>query len=184
MSGRNRIHQALASSGAVGFAGVVSLLTALQPGYDPIHQFMSELAQGRLGELMIVAFVALAVAIAAAVAQLRIQGAPKVLTRPLALAAALCLVAVGAITLEVSVQIHVLLVAAAFILCGLSMYLLPRSTRGFSHPLAYLLSWGACLAMCAATVLGGQVLPVGLAQRISAGTLVFWLLWVTWRRPR
>ncbi|MCB4364465.1 DUF998 domain-containing protein [Hydrogenophaga taeniospiralis] len=157
------------------------MLSGAQPGYDPIQQFMSELALGPWGGFMIVAFVGLAVLVAASAAHLRASGTPKLLTHTLALAA-ICLVGAGAITLGDSVSVHVALVALAFALCGLAMYLLPRLARTHGRPMDHLISWGAGLVMCAATALGGLLIPVGIAQRLSAGALMFWLLWVVWRR--
>lgn len=183
MIGDARAHALLGTTGVLIYIGVVCVLTGAQPDYDPIQQFMSELALGRRGGFMVVAFVGLATAVAATAAHLRAQAAPKLLTHTLALAAA-SLIGAGAITLGDSVRVHVALVALAFVLCGLAMYLLPRLMRTHGRPLDHLMSWGACLLMCATTALGGSLIPVGVAQRVSAGALMFWLLWVVWRRGR
>jgi hypothetical protein len=48
-------------AGVATFVAVVSVLHLLQRDYDPAHQLMSELAQGRYGGVMILAFGGLAV---------------------------------------------------------------------------------------------------------------------------
>lgn len=179
--GRARGHALLGTGGVLIYIGVVCALSGAQPDYDPTQQFMSELALGRWGDLMIVAFVGLAASVAASAAHLRASGAPKLLTLPLALAA-ISLVGAGAITLGDSVLVHVALVALAFVLCGLAMYLLPRLVPSHGRPLDYLISWGTGLVMCTATALGGPLIPVGIAQRLSVGALMCWLVWVVWRR--
>lgn len=154
---------------------VVVVLHLIQPAYDPRLQFVSELALGRFGDLLSLAFLGLSVATAAAAANLRGGNSPLLVPLLLALAA-VCFLAAGIITLATSIQTHVLLVAAAFVACGLSMYLLPRTIAAFSGLRDYLASWGSGLAMCGATGLGGDVILSGVAQRISALALLFWLL--------
>ena len=163
MIGSARATALLGTSGVLIYIGVTFVLTGDQPDYDPTQQFMSELALGHRGSFMVVAFVGLATAVAATAAHLRAQAAPKLLTHTLALAAA-SLVGAGEITLGDSVRVHVALVALAFVMCGLAMYLLPRLTRSHGRPLDHLMSWGACLLMCAATAVGGSFIPVGVAQ--------------------
>ena len=50
----------LAIAGAIGFVLIVSILHLLQPGYDPKHQLMSELALGAHGWAMLLAFLFIA----------------------------------------------------------------------------------------------------------------------------
>lgn len=144
---------------------------------------MSELALGRHGGLLLAAFLGLAMAVAAVAANLRGHNAPLFPVLLLALAAANFLAA-GIITLALSVQIHVLLVAAAFIACGLGMYLLPRTVPEFAPLHCHVASWGSCLVMCAATGLGGDLILPGVAQRISALALLFWLSFTAWKLAR
>jgi hypothetical protein len=165
------------------FLVIVLLLHLTQPEYDPFSQFVSELALGRFGDLLLVAFIGLSTAIAATAANIRAHNSLVFLPFLLATAAA-CFLAAGIITLATSTQTHVWLVAAAFVSCGLSMYLLPRTVATFSGPQGYLASWGAVLAMCGATGLGGNIILSGVAQRISALALLFWLSFVAWRLAR
>jgi hypothetical protein len=97
--------------------------------------------------------------------------------------AAACFLGAGLVTLATSAQTHVLLVAAAFVLCGLCMYLLPLTVAAFSGAGYRAASWGSCAFMSTATALGGIILP-GIAQRLSAFALLFWLSLVAWRLAR
>jgi hypothetical protein len=183
MSTYTRTLSAITGVGVVAFLVVVFLLHLAQSRYDPLSQFVSELALGRFGDLLLVAFLGLSAATAATAANVRAHNSPIFVPLLLALAAA-CFLAAGIITLAMSVQTHVWLVAAAFVSCGLSMYLLPRTVAAFSGLHGYLASWGSGLAMCGATGLGGNILLSGVAQRISALALLFWLSFVAWRSAR
>jgi len=144
---------------------------------------MSELALGQGGGLMLPAFLALSGAIAAASAQLRQERAALTLIVLLSVAAS-CFAGAGLITLEGSAEIHIFFVAAAFVCCGLSMYLLPQQITAFSAPLWRLLSWSAAIVMAGATALGGNYLASGIAQRLAAAALLSWLLIINGRLSR
>ena len=47
----------------LGFVLIVVFLHVVQADYDPVHQLMSELALGRNGSLMLVAFLSLSLAV-------------------------------------------------------------------------------------------------------------------------
>lgn len=175
-----RTLSAITGMGVAVFVLVVVLLHLLQPGYDPLSQLMSELALGHLGGLLVVAFLGLSVATAATAANVWKHKASFLLPPLLGIASASFLAA-GAVTLAMSAQVHVLFVAVAFVACGLCMYLLPRVVPLFANLQCYLVSWGACLVMCIATGLGGNLILSGIAQRISALALLFWLSFVAWR---
>ena len=183
MSTYSRTLSVITGGGVAVFLIVVLLLHLSQPRYDPLSQFVSELALGHFGDLLLVAFLGLSAATAATAANVRAHNSPLFLSVLLALAAA-CFLAAGIITLATSIQAHVWLVAAAFMSCGLSMYLLPRTVAAFSGLHGYLASWGSGLAMCGATGLGGNLVLPGVAQRISALALLFWLSFVAWRLAR
>lgn len=53
---RKRAAGALTIAGALGFTVTVLVLHFVQTGYDPVHQLMSELAQGRHRWAMLLAF--------------------------------------------------------------------------------------------------------------------------------
>ena len=164
--------------GVALFAGSVTVLHLVQAStYDPRTQFMSELALGNGGELLMAAFAGLALALAATSASLRAHGAPSLLAYP-PLVAAACFAAAGIVTFADSTPLHVGLVAVAFVLCGVSMYLLPRLLANFAGKRCRLASWGTCLVMCGATGLGDILIPVGIAQRLSALALLAWIVFV------
>jgi hypothetical protein len=168
--------------GAAVFLLIVLALPVAQPGYDSRTQFMSELALGPWGEWMRLAFVGLCLATAATglnlYARVESRGVARLPGILLGLAAMLFLAA-GFVTLAVSAQAHVALIAGAFMACGVAMYLLPRVVVVFAGREACALSWGSGLIMCAAVALGDRLVPSGVSQRIAACALLFWLLYVT-----
>jgi hypothetical protein len=175
-----RTLSAITGIGVSVFVLVVVLLHLLQPSYDPLSQLMSELALGHLGGLLVIAFLGLSVATVATAANVWRHKASFFLSFLLGFSAA-SFFAAGIITLAMSAQIHVLFVAVAFVACGLSMYLLPRVVPSFTSLHCYVFSWGSCLVMCVVTGLGGSLILPGIAQRISALVLLFWLSFVAWR---
>jgi hypothetical protein len=183
MKSHTRTLSAVTGIGIVTFIAVVVLLHWIQPRYDARLQFISELALGRLGDLLMVAFLGLSIATAATAVNLRACHSSLAVPSLLALAA-VCFLVAGIITLGISVQTHVLLVATAFVACGLGMYLLPRTVSAFAGLGGYLASWGSGIVMCGATGLANSVISSGIAQRISALALLFWLSYVAWRLAR
>ena len=168
---------AITVTGIATFVFVVVFLHLSQPDYDPRSQMMSELALGKSGDLLLVAFIGLSVAIGTTAVSLLKQGSPAFLTALLCLASA-CFLAAGIVTLSVSAESHVLFVAIGFIACGLSMYLLPRTSLAFSGLRCHIVSWGSCLVMSVATGAGGNLIMAGVAQRISPVALLLWLSYV------
>jgi hypothetical protein len=178
-----RTLSAITGVGVILFIAVVLFLQRSQPQYNPFFQFISELVFGRFGDLLWLAFVGLSTAASATAVNLLACKSSVFLPLLLAIAGA-CFFAAGIITLATSIQIHVSLVAAGFVSCALGMYLLPRCVAAFSGIGAYLVSWGSGLAMCVATGLGNDTIPPGVAQRISAVALLFWLSFVAWSLVR
>lgn len=171
----------MATAGGIAlFLAVVVALHFVQPDYDPSTQFMSELALGPFGGSLLAAFLGLAVAIAATAANLRIHDAPAAVTA-LSYMAAAAFLGAGLVTLDVSAHLHTLLVAAAFVLCGLGMYLLPATMSAFATPCHRLASWSCLAAMAFSTALGGDAIPPGIAQRLAAAVLMAWLALVAWK---
>lgn len=62
---RRQLSGAVAIAGVVVFVTVLGYLHAVQFAYDPVHQFMSELAFGLQGGTLVVAFLALAMSLMA-----------------------------------------------------------------------------------------------------------------------
>ncbi len=170
-------------TGVALFLGVVLALTLAQPGYDAQNQLMSELALGRHGQFLVIAFLALAAAAGAVSLSLLSHGAPAAVGLLPAMAGA-AFAGAGLVSLGSSIETHVFFVAAAFILCGLSMCLLPMKVGAFSGWRYRAVCWGACAAMLFATALGGIALSAGVAQRLAALTLLAWLVLVAWRLSR
>lgn len=112
------------------FAAVVVYLHVAQPTYDPVHQFMSELALGPSGWLMLVAFLALGASMAALGIGFYLIGARTVIVVLLAVAA-VGFVGAGFVRLDVNANVHIGLVALSFVTSALSMYILPHCVEAF-----------------------------------------------------
>jgi hypothetical protein len=166
--------------GVAVFLLVVVALHLAQRNYDPYAQYMSELVFGRFGAVLVVAFFGLALAAVSVAVNLRLHGSAAIMIALPGLAGA-CFIGAGVLTLETSAAIHIAFVALAFVLCGLAMYVLPRSVAAFSGVGGHLSSWGALAAMALATALGNEVLMPGVAQRLAAAALLWWFLLVAWR---
>jgi len=169
--------------GVVLFVAIVCYLHAVQPGYDPAHQLMSELALGVHGEVMLFAFLAVAFALLALLIGLSLLGAQLLLKVVLAFAA-LCFIGAGVFPLGATTEVHVALVALAFIAGGLAMYLLPSYTTGFKTQFCRLTSWGLLTALALSVALGNSVLPIGIGQRLAAIALLAWITAFGWKLIR
>ena len=156
------------------FLTVVGYLQAVQANYDPTQQLMSELVLGAKGEVMLFAFLAVALALLSLAVGFSFCGAQMVLTTVLVFAA-LCFVGAGIFSLGASAEIHIALVGLAFITSGLAMYLLPSCVSEFNSLFLRLTSWGmlASLALCVA--LGHSVISIGIGQRLAAFALLTWI---------
>jgi hypothetical protein len=174
---------AIAAAGVALFFGVVLALSLAQPGYDSQNQLMSELALGQHGQFLVIAFLALAAATGAVSLSLFSFGAP-VAVGLLPAIAATSFVGAGLVSLGASIEIHVFFVAAAFILCGLSMCLLPIKVGIFSGWRYRAVCWGSFAAMLSSTALNGVWLSAGVAQRLAALALLVWLVLVAQRLSR
>lgn len=158
-------------------------MSLAQPGYDSQNQLMSELALGRHGQFLVIAFLALAAAAGAVSLSLFSSGSPVAISL-LPAAAAASFVGAGLVSLGASIEIHVFFVAAAFILCGLSMCLLPIKVGAFSSRRYRAVCWGSFAAMFSSTALDGVLLSAGVAQRLAALALLAWLVLVARRLSR
>ena len=163
-------------AGVLVFLTVVVSLHLLRKDYDPVHQMMSELALGERGGLMLAAFLALGIAFAGMAAGLRGARQPAY-TSLLAVCAGLTFVAAGVYRLDNAMEMHVALIAAAFVLAGLLMYLLPASLPEYARPV----SWSLAAATALAVVSGHLFAPMGIAQRVAAACILIWLLWTARR---
>lgn len=170
-----------ALAGVIGFAGIVLLLQLLNPTYDPMNQHISELALARYGSLMLVAFLCFGYSVFCIQQGLAIVGANQII-KVILNAAAFCLAGAGIFKLSDAPVAHVALIALAFILLVLTMYLLPQ-VASFGSRSARLASWGLA-AGTALSVASGGILPDGVAQRIAAACILGWLFWMGLRLIR
>jgi hypothetical protein len=170
-------------AGAGTFVAVVTALHVVQPGYDPLQQLMSELALGRHGWAMLVAFAGLAVAAFAIQLSIAPLGASLPL-RLLLIAAALSFLAAGLFPLGETSELHIAAIAGAFVLLVLAMYLFP-SLAGRAAPLApRAISWPLAAGVALGIVLGLSVVPMAVGQRVAALAMLAWLIIVGWRLTR
>ena len=169
--------------GALGFILIVMCLHIVQPDYDPVHQLISELALGRYGSFMLLAFFSFALSVFTVQAGLHQCQAPLIIRLFLNIAA-ISLLGAGVFRLGSATELHIALVAVAFVLIVLVMYLLPRNVAAFNSPSHTFVSWtlGACTAICVA--IGQHLVPLGIGQRGAALCILMWLVWVGYRLIR
>jgi hypothetical protein len=178
-----KVSGAVSITGVSVFVAIVIYLQVAQTGYDSAQQLMSELALGTNGEVMLFAFLALAVALLSLAVGLSFRGSQLVLTFVLAFAS-LCFAGAGMFPLGAATEIHVALVALAFIASGLAMYLLPTCVAMFKTRLCRLASWGGLAALSLSVTLGQSVVSIGIGQRLAAIALLAWLMFFSWRLLR
>jgi len=163
--------------GAVVFVLTVLILQAVQPGYNPMHQLMSELALGQHGTAMIIAFSAFSVSVFGTQVELKKYAVP-IPIRLLLMLAALSLLGAGIFRLDNALEFHVSLIAIAFILLGLTMYLLPTRPGALNSKYLKYVSWGLGGGAALGVTLGHFLVPMGGAQRFAALCILVWLLFV------
>jgi len=164
----------LAIAGALGFVLTVSILHMLQPGYDFAHQLMSELALGAYGWAMLFAFLFIAastVSLAIGIAQ--VQRSPWL---QVALGvAALGFLGAGVFPLGRASELHISLIAIAFVGLVVAMYLAPSEAAALFGGRVRYVSWGLAGVTALSVFLGHSILPIGVGQRLAAGSVVIWL---------
>ena len=168
--------------GVAVFIVTVIALHLLQPDYNPRHQLMSELALGQYGWAMFLAFLGLAVAVfgvQAAIGSYRAVRGYRIL---LNIAAMLFLTA-GVFPLGDTSTIHIGAITLAFVLSVLAMYFFPSSAGEASIVAPPIVSWTLAAGVAASVALG-NLMPIGIAQRLAAGCLLVWLAILSWRLLR
>jgi hypothetical membrane protein len=174
---------------AVGMVGVatfvvtVVVLHLLQSDYDPTHQLMSELALGRHGWAMTVAFTGLAFAVFGVQSAIAAFDASRGL-RFVLLIAAVFFLAAGVFPLGNTSEIHIAAIASAFVLSVLAMYLFPSGAGRASAAAPRAVSWPLAAGVALSVALGHSVLPMGIGQRLAAACLLVWLAILGWRLGR
>jgi hypothetical protein len=165
-------------AGVISFVAIVSYLHVIQVGYSPLYQLMSELALGQQGDLMLWAFLSFALSVASAINLL-----PHLAIKVLLGLAAISLAGAGIFKLGEATTLHVALVALAFVLLVLSMYLTPRLITAFQTRLSIMICWGLSASTALFVGLGQGILPIGLAQRLATACIMLWLSWLAFQCP-
>jgi len=172
-----------ALAGVAVFAAVVVTLQLLQPGYQPTHQLMSELALGPHGSAMFLAFAGIAAALAGIVTSIGPLGATRFLQACLGFAA-IAFLAAGVFPLGETSEIHIAAIATAFVVAVLAIYLFPTLAGGAAAFAPRPFSWSCAAGVAVSVALGGSLLPWGIAQRLAAFFLLLWIAAVGWKVAR
>jgi len=168
--------------GVAVFILTVVPLHFLQPAYDPQHQLMSELALGQHGWAMFLAFLGLAVAVFGVQSAIGNYDAARGY-RVLLGAAAMLFLAAGVFPLGETSTVHIGAITLAFVFAVLAMYLFPSAAGRASVAAPRAVSW-ILAAGVAVSVALGQIIPIGIAQRLAAGCLLAWLVILSLRLPQ
>lgn len=163
--------------GVLGFTGVVTVLQFVQDDYDPVHQLMSELVFGRYGFFMLAAFLSFSVAVFA-VQAITATCKGNLPIRVLLIISSLSLAGAGVFKLGANTDLHIGLVAIAFIFIVLTMYLAPQLLPPFQYFWPTVVSRIFAVATALAVVLPETIIPAGAAQRVATGFILAWLLWI------
>ncbi len=169
----------LAIAGALSFCLIVIALHFLQPDYDARYQLMSELALGQHGWAMLPAFFSFALSVMGlqvAVRRFRASG----LLQAVLLGAAVALVGAGIFPLGQATVLHVGLVAFAFILLVLAIYLFPSQVGGLAWRPLRAVCWVLAASAAISVTLGQSLLPMGIAQRFAVTSVLVWLGLMGW----
>ncbi len=156
--------------GTALFLMVVIPLHFIQLDYNPRFQLLSELALGAYGWMMLFAFLGLALsAMGAGIIAYHTAKFPSVIWG----LAALCFLGAGIFPLGESDFLHIALIASAFVLSVLGMFVFARqSGKWASGKLSYLLAVGMTFNI----FLGNSILDMGIAQRLAALCLLAWFV--------
>ena len=173
---KNVISESLIVVGVIGFVSIVVYLQAIQKDYNPLQQQMSELALGKHGSLMLIAFSCYAAAIFGLQSALR-PDRPPVALKAILITSSMCMLGGGIFRLDTATDLHIVLVTLAFILLILVMVLIPMAMQRFDSPKVKSISWGAGLGTAASVALSQGVVPLGVGQRLAALSVSLWLLW-------
>ena len=180
MNKARKISGLLIIFGVIGFILIVVYLQAIQKGYDPLEQQMSELALGKQGSLLILAFACLALSIFNVKIGLQPYQLPTFLNS-IIIVASICMLGAGIFRIGVATNLHIALVSIAFILIVLVMYFLPNEGGEFGSSVNKVFSWSAGIGTAASIALGQNIVPLGIGQRAAALCMSVWLLWIGMR---
>jgi hypothetical protein len=167
-----------ALTGVALFLATVITLHAVQPGYDPQSQLMSELALGAYGGFMLLAFAGLSLS---ALGVLLALPSGAVLLKGILAAASASFLAAGLFPLGDTSEIHIAAIATAFVLSVLAMYLFPTAAGAAAEAAPRWVSWLLAAGVTVSVFSGHSVLPMGIGQRFAALCLLAWFSIVAWR---
>lgn len=184
----------LATLGIGLFVALVVLLPFLKgDGYDPVDQAMSELALGRYGGLMTLAFFSLGTGVLAlGVAVRRFFGATRAVPGLLIVAGVLGVLSGvfktnGASAATIESQIHEIVGITLFVLVVVAMFLSVRVFRrepAWTRFARYSLGWAVAATCTFFLVPALEEAAFGMAQRLFAATWLSWMLVLAWRLRR
>jgi len=177
LSNKRKLFAYLSIIGSTIFVGIILFLHFVQSHYDFMNQYMSELAMGQYGDLMLVAFCCFAISIFSVSEILRMFGAPVFLSA-LFVIASICFIGAGVITLDQNATLHIMFVMIASVLILLGMILSPLFIVEFRIMTYKAVSW--CLGFFAILflILNQYCITDGIAQRATAGCILIWLIWI------
>jgi hypothetical protein len=158
------------------FISIVAILQIIQIDYNPIYQFMSELALGEYGLLMFYAFLAFAIALFVLQKSLSIYKNSQPI-RILLVISSIALTGAGLFKLGIYTNLHILFIFITFFSIALSMYLMPRLIEPFQKFFPAAVSWGLLFCLAVFIVLGQFAIPIGISQRLATGCILLWLLY-------
>lgn len=165
---------ALAIAGATGFVVIVIILHLLQPDYQPVNQLMSELALGKHGGAMLVAFFSIAAStFSIALGIAKSPGSPWL--RAALTVASLGFLGAGVFPLGETGTLHISFIAMAFVATVLAMYLFPSVIKNRTDSRNKWVSWCLACGTVVGVLLGQTVLPIGVGQRLAGACVVAWL---------
>ena len=163
--------------GVFGFIFIVTALTVVQTNYNSAHQLISELALGKYGFFMMFAFFSFSIAVIMAQDALAIHSNNKII-RFLLFTSSCSLAGAGIFELGDYTNLHVILMAIAFVFIVLSMYLMPRLMPKFRKIKPTTICWFLGIGTVVSVFLGHEYIPLGVAQRVAASFIFLWLLWL------
>jgi hypothetical protein len=167
----------LAISGPVTFFGIVLFLHFVNKQHNFMQQYMSELALGRYGSLMVIAFSCFAISVFSVSKIFRFLGSPAIL-RSLLLVAAVCILGAGLINLELGAMLHIVSIMIASLLILFTMILSPLYIAAFMDTIHRTVFWGLGTAVLLISILNQFCIPDGIGQRLTAGCIFLWLIWI------
>lgn len=175
----NHTNSIITYLGVCGFLLPVIYLHIIQinTGYNPIYQHMSELALGKNGFLMVIAFSSLALSTLGTLLILATLKKSLSISSLLTIAT-ISFIGAGIFKLGSYTELHVALVGLAFITLVLCMYLTPRLINKFRAKPYSFICWGLGASTAIFVACGLSILPTGLAQRLAATCLLLWFCWL------